>query len=80
MKANLAKLSAEDRRLAEEQKYCPVETDNLLGAMGPPVIVEIKGQKVFLCCGACKDDALENPDQTLAKVKELRAKAASMPK
>jgi Cu(I)/Ag(I) efflux system membrane fusion protein len=80
VKANLAKLSAEDRRLAEEQKYCPVQTDNLLGAMGPPVIVEIKGQKVFLCCGACKDEALENPDQTLARVKELTAKAASKPK
>ncbi len=80
VKANLAKLSADDRRLAEEQKFCPVEPDNLLGAMGVPVIVEIKGQRVFLCCGACKDEALENPDQTLAKVKELRAKAASMPK
>ena len=48
--------------------------------MGPPVILDIKGQKVFLCCPACKDDALAHPDQTLAKVKELRAKAASMPK
>ncbi len=80
VRANLAKLGAEDRRLAEEQKYCPVEPDNLLGSMGPPVIVEIKGQKVFLCCKACKEDAEENPDQTLAKVKELKAKAALMPK
>jgi Cu(I)/Ag(I) efflux system membrane fusion protein len=80
VKANLAKLSAENRRLAEEQKYCAVETDNLLGSMGVPVILEIKGQKVFLCCNGCKDEALENPDQTLAQVKELRAKAASKPK
>ncbi len=80
VKANLAKLSAEDRRLAEEQKFCPVEPDNLLGSMGPPMILDIKGQKVFLCCPACKDDALADPDQTLAKVKELKAKAASMPK
>jgi len=80
VKANLAKLSAEDRRMAEEQKYCPVEPDNLLGSMGAPMILEIKGQKIFLCCPACKDDALAGPDQTLAKVKELKAKAASMPK
>lgn len=79
-RANLAKLSAQDRRLAEEQKSCPVEPGNLLGAMGPPVILEIKGQKVFVCCPACKDDALADPDQTLTKVKELRAKNARMPK
>jgi Cu(I)/Ag(I) efflux system membrane fusion protein len=75
VRANLAKLSAEDRRLAEEQKYCPIETANLLGKMGVPVVIDIKGQKVFLCCAACKDDALADPDQTLAKVKELKAKA-----
>ncbi len=80
VRANLAKLSAEDRRLAEEQKYCPVVTENLLGSMGPPIIRNIKGRKVFLCCPACEEEALENPDQTLAKVKELKAKAASMPK
>jgi Cu(I)/Ag(I) efflux system membrane fusion protein len=80
VKANLAKLSAEDRRLAEAQKFCPIEPDNLLGLMGPPVILDIKGQKVFLCCPACKDDALADRDQTLAKVKELKAKAASMTK
>jgi Cu(I)/Ag(I) efflux system membrane fusion protein len=80
VKANLAKLSAEDRRLAEEQKFCAVQEDNLLGAMGLPVILEIKGQKVFLCCPACKEDALADQDQTIAKVKELRAKDASMSK
>jgi hypothetical protein len=75
VRASLAKLSAEDRRLAEEQKYCPVQQENLLGVMGPPVILDIKGQKVFLCCQGCTDDALENPEQTLAKVGELKAKA-----
>jgi Cu(I)/Ag(I) efflux system membrane fusion protein len=80
VKANLAKLSAEDRRLAEEQKFCPVEPDNLLGSMGPPVILDIKGQKVFLCCPSCKDDALADPEQTLAKAKELKVKAASLRK
>lgn len=75
VRTNLAKLSAENRRLAEEQKYCPIESSTLLGKMGPPVLVEINGQKVFLCCVGCKDEALAQKDRTLAKVKELRAKA-----
>lgn len=74
--ANLAKLSAEDRRLAEAQRNCPVQQDIRLGQMGVPVVVEVKGKKVFLCCKGCKDEALENPAQTLAEVEKLKAKAA----
>ena len=77
MQANLAKLSPEDRRLAEAQRFCPGPADNRLGQMGVPVKVEIKGQPVFLCCKGCKDEALENPDQTLAKVEKLKAKVGS---
>jgi Cu(I)/Ag(I) efflux system membrane fusion protein len=72
VQANLAKLSAEDRRLAEEQKYCPIDGDSLLGKMGQPIAIEINGQKVFLCCEGCKDEALANKEKTLAKVKELK--------
>jgi hypothetical protein len=77
VRSNLARLSAEDRRLALEQRFCAVETGNLLGKgkMGPPVMIVIKGQKVFLCCTGCKDAALENPDRTLATVKKLRDRA-----
>jgi hypothetical protein len=39
-----------------------------------PVKVVIKGQPVFLCCEACRTRALKNPEQTIAKVKELKAK------
>ena len=74
VRANLARLSAGNRRLAEEQKYCPIEGDSLLGKMGKPILVEINGQKVFLCCEGCKDEALAHKDHTLAKVKELRQK------
>jgi Cu(I)/Ag(I) efflux system membrane fusion protein len=77
IRANLAKLSAEDRRLAEEQKVCPIEPENRLGQMGVPVIVEIKGRKVFLCCKGCQDDALRNPEQTLAQVEKLKAEHGS---
>jgi hypothetical protein len=76
IKANLAKLSAEDRKLAEAQKWCVIEDDNRLGEMGVPIKLLVKDQPVFICCKGCKDQALKDADKTLAKVKELKAKAA----
>jgi multidrug efflux pump subunit AcrA (membrane-fusion protein) len=73
VKANLAQLSPEDRKLAEAQRFCPNTDDNRLGAMGPPVKVMVKGQPVFVCCKACLDSVQQNPDQTLAKVEQLKA-------
>ncbi len=78
--ANLAKLGPEDRKLAEAQKVCVVQGDIPLGAMGVPVKVMVQGQPVFLCCKECEDRALENPDKTLARVKELKEKNAAPPK
>ena len=75
IRANLAKLPEKDRKLAEAQKWCAVETDDRLGAMGAPVKILIQNQPVFLCCKSCIDHAQKNPDQTLARVKELQAKA-----
>jgi hypothetical protein len=77
---NLGKLSPEDRKLAEAQKYCAVEDDNRLGAMGVPVKITLqdsagKDQTVFLCCKSCKKDAEKDPAATLAKVEKLKAKA-----
>jgi hypothetical protein len=77
--ANLAKLSPEDRRLAEAQGNCPIQEDNRLGSMGIPVKVIIKGQPVFLCCKGCEDEAREHSDQTLAKVEKLKTKVKASP-
>lgn len=74
---NLAKLSSEDRKLAEGQKYCAVQNDNELGSMGVPAKIIVNGQPLFLCCGGCEKTAQSNPDRTLAKVAELRAKASA---
>jgi hypothetical protein len=76
IKANLAKLSPEDRKLALAQKYCAVEDDNRLGEMGVPIKLMVKDQPVFICCKGCKKEAEKDADKTLAKVKELKAKAA----
>jgi hypothetical protein len=72
IQANLAKLSPDDRALAEQQKFCAVNTDSRLGSMDEPVKVMVAGQPVFLCCGSCKKKALADPDKTLARVKELK--------
>ncbi len=66
---NLAKLSAEDRALAEKQKICPVTEDDL-GKMGKPIKLEIKGQSVFICCKGCQKDFEADPDKFLAKLKK----------
>ena len=76
IKASLAQLDPADRKLAEEQKYCAVETENRLGSMGKPVKVTIKDQPVFLCCKGCEKKALADPDKTLARVEELQIRVA----
>jgi Cu(I)/Ag(I) efflux system membrane fusion protein len=72
MRAELAKLSVEDRRLAQEQKFCPVLRTNRLGSMGPPFKVLIAGQPVFLCCASCEEKAKANPEKTLQTVGKLK--------
>jgi Cu(I)/Ag(I) efflux system membrane fusion protein len=69
----LAKLSSEDRRIAEQQQFCPVLADSRLGAMGVPVKVMLEGQPVFLCCDGCRKPAQEKPAEMLEKVQKLKA-------
>ena len=70
----LAELPPEDKKLAEQQRVCPIQPANQLGAMGPPVKMMLNGQPVFLCCKDCEEAARKNPEQTLGKVKELAEK------
>jgi len=78
-RAMLAKLSPEDRRIAESQVFCPIQGENRLGSMGVPVRITLKGQPVFLCCRGCVADAQAHPDQTLAAIEKLKTKAAGTP-
>jgi uncharacterized protein (TIGR03000 family) len=72
----LDELDPPDRKLAMEQKFCAIQPENRLGAMGKPVKLIVKGQPVLLCCEACRKQAESAPDQTLARARELRAKNA----
>lgn len=55
----LAKLSPDDRALAEKQKTCPV-TDEPLGSMGTPIKVTVEGREAFVCCEGCVDELKNN--------------------
>ena len=68
MKEGLAKLSAADRAAAEKQHMCPVSGE-MLGTMGAPTKVTVKGHDVWVCCPDCRDAVENDPDKYLAKLK-----------
>ena len=63
----LAKLSPEDRTIAENQKICPVSS-HPLGSMDTPKKVSVAGQEVFICCEACEQPLRDNPEKFLAVI------------
>ena len=70
-----AKLSDADRKLVEAQSMCVVMEDSPLGSMGAPLKVMVDGQPVFICCEGCREEALKDPKETLAKVAKLKMDA-----
>jgi hypothetical protein len=73
----LVALGPEDQRLAEQQKYCPVMPEVRLGEMGTPLKVQVQGELVFVCCKSCVRPAQDEPDKTLAQIKEFKEHASS---
>ena len=71
--ANLAKLSAEDQKIAAAQRFCVVLQENRLGSMGPPIKLMLDGQPVFLCCTGCKKKAVADPKAAIATAARLKA-------
>jgi YHS domain-containing protein len=65
----LKDLSAEDRAIAKKQRVCPVSGE-LLGAMGKPYKITVKGRTVFLCCSGCEAEFRKHPDKYFAKMKK----------
>jgi hypothetical protein len=49
--------------------------DVRLGEMGRPSKIVVQGEVLFVCCKNCERHARENPDQAVAAMKELRARA-----
>jgi uncharacterized protein (TIGR02231 family) len=72
--AAMAKLSADDQRLAKGQVFCAIDQDSRLGSMGPIHKLMVKNQPVFLCCKGCEAEARTHPDDTLLKVQNLMSR------
>ncbi|MEE2685926.1 MAG: hypothetical protein VYB09_06415 [Planctomycetota bacterium] len=68
---NLAKLTEEDRGLAEKQKICLVGGE-ALGSMGPPEKVDVDGTPIFICCKSCEREILNNKEKYLQLVNALQ--------
>lgn len=66
----LSELSPIDRALAERQRMCVV-SENRLGSMGTPLRVDVNGVPVFICCEACRNSLLEEPEKYLAKIADV---------
>ena len=64
---NLAKLSEEDRLLAEKQKICLVGGE-ALGSMGAPEKLDVDGTTIFICCRACEREILTNKEKYIELV------------
>jgi hypothetical protein len=73
----LAKLSPEDRALADKQKTCPV-SGYPLGSMDTPKKVTVAGQEVFICCEACEQPLHDNPEKFLAVIDLKPAEAPAV--
>ncbi|MBX9627416.1 MAG: hypothetical protein K2X82_26670 [Gemmataceae bacterium] len=54
------------------QRTCPVMGD-VLGEMGEPIPVSVKGQTVYVCCKGCVSKVQRDPDKYLAVVAAERA-------
>src|SRR5271154_475125 len=72
IEANLAKLSPEDRKLAEAQKFCPLMPGVRLGAKGTPRKITSGSDVVFVCCAKCEEVATKDPAYAVAKLKEMK--------
>ncbi len=42
--------------------------EELGGAMGKPIKIDLKGHPVFICCPSCKDELEREADKYLAKL------------
>lgn len=74
IRAARAKLNEKNRQVVDAQEWCPVMVDHRLGEMGEPFKLMVKDQPVFVCCKGCQRKALADPETTLKKVAEFKAK------
>jgi hypothetical protein len=52
-----------------------IVSDEKLGEMGPPTMVNYKGQQIGFCCKSCISDFDKDPAKYLAKLKAAQPKS-----
>ena len=52
-----------------------IVSDEKLGEMGPPTMVDYKGQQIGFCCKSCISDFNKDPAKYLAKLKAAQPKS-----
>lgn len=57
-------LTPEDQQLVDRQAVCPV-TQATLGSMGTPVLIEVNGRRIALCCAGCRGRVLADPQKVI---------------
>jgi uncharacterized protein (TIGR02231 family) len=80
IRAALARLTPEDRALAESQTMCVIDQESRLGSNGPPVKMIINGKPVFACCKGCAAEANAHPQEVLVKFDKLMNQLRAAPK
>jgi hypothetical protein len=78
--AGVLSATAADEKASTAKPYkldtCIV-SDEKLGEMGKPYVMEHNGQEVKMCCKSCKKDFDKNPDKFMKKLAEKEKKAAA---
>jgi YHS domain-containing protein len=73
--------AADDKEKKTELKPYKLEncvvSDEKLGEMGKPFVMEYKGQEIKLCCKNCKKDFDKDPAKYMKKMAEEEKKAAA---
>ena len=72
IKAALSELAAEDQKLAQEQRFCPILPHSRLGSMGTPVKIMLDDKAVFVCCEQCSAEAKADAKKTLDTTEKLK--------
>ena len=69
-------LDAAQQLVIDTQRVCPV-TKAKLGSMGVPILVDVKGKQVAICCEGCRGRLLANADKYLEWLKQYAERTAS---
>lgn len=72
------RLSPTEQQLVDAQRVCPV-TGAELGSMGVPILVDVGGRQVAICCEGCRRPLLANPERYLTSLAQRSPTQSAQP-